>query len=855
MIIQLFIEDVEIDLSEEYPVPLNFQVSDITDLASRKSSFSKTVKVPNTKINQLAFASLFDLKVENTEDNTQRNINYYFNPKRKADFTLLRNSQVILQGYVKLYNITNENGKINYDLILYSDFANIIVEMGDKRLEDLSMPELEHTLTIGNITGSWTHNEPWIYPIIDYGVIDSRGKSFNTDSLRPAVYAKYYLDKIFEETNFTYSSSFFDSEIFSKLIIPFNRDKLGGIAGGLSTRVAQSGSIFSGPYTSISGSEELYDTVLVGDNYDTTDKEYTIVTSGSYNFRAGLDYEIIIEEQPYDPNNPFDVPVGALSLKNTTITLQMKVFDASDVEKTALRRETTLDFNSIFNLVGVVNLLAINVSLEENDKVKFYVNIVSDGVVDGNGTNFGTVSFILNGRETTARMQPVSLLDGRDLEANDFILKDITQKDYFLSIVKLFNLYVVPDKNIPRHLNIFTRDEYYSSEVQKDWTDKLVRNELIEITPAIDIDAKQFRFTYKPDTDYFNKLYTDTYGQIYGEKRVDTGYEFSPNIKDVVSDTIFSPTVPINYATGSEQGETLVEALSGSEYIIDGNQIINVQGYYDITDGFSKGDPAKDYPTFNTTHIGRKISILGEEYKIVNFISPYQFQISGSIRVTTSGAGSLTPAKVLNNETFLYINDDNKIFPAIYSSDDNNVTRKPVASQPRILYYDSLFGCETYSITQTGILREISNADNSQTIKEYEYPTYYTSSNFAVEVGVYPFISHLDDPENPTLDLLFGRPQQLYWENQSIDTNYSDESLYDFYYKNAVEEAIDKNNRLLTAYFLLDETDISTLELNDIIWIDGSQFYINKIQDFDASTTDITKVELFTKKKKFELNS
>lgn len=848
MILTFLIENVEIDLSDEYGIPLNFQVSDIQDLSSRKSSFSKTVKVPNTKRNQSAFASLFDLKVENEEDSTQRNINYYFNPKRKADFILLRNSQFLLGGYVKLYNITNENGKIAYDLILYSQFANIIVEMGDSRLEDLALPELEHTLTLNNITGSWTHNEPWIYPIIDYGVLDSRGKSFNTDSLRPAVYAYYYLEKIFEEANFTYSSSFLDSDIFSKLIIPFNRDKLGGIAGGLSTRVVQSGSLLSGPFEVTDTSASLYDAVLVGDDYDTVDKEYTVPTSGSYNILGNLEYRFRVDVDKALITQ--DIP----DTRDTTLSLRMRVFDSSSIEKTSLRRQTDVNLSGLDQGLydDSIRIFSENTTLEESDIVKFDVLYVSNGVLDGGDISVGETRLFLNLGGTNLRIQRLNVLDGRDLEAKDFILKNITQKDYFLSIIKLFNLYVVPDKNIPRHLNIFTRDEFYASEVERDWSDKLVRNELIEITPAIDIDAKQFRFTYKADTDYFNKLYTDTYGEIYGEKRVNTGYEFSPDIKNIVSDTIFAPTIPINYATGSEQGETLVEALSGSEYLLDGNQIINVQGYYDVTDGFQKGDPAKDYPQFLNTHIGRNINILGEDYKIVNFISPYRFQISGSVREVTPAASGLNPPKVLNNEPFLYINDDNKIFPAIYTSTDDNLTRKPMASLPRILYYDSLFGCETYSITLTGVLRTISDPTNSHTITEYEYPAYYTGSNFSVNVGVYPFISHLDDPENPTLDLLFYRPQQLYWENQSIDSNYSEDGLYDFYYKNGVEAAIDKNNRLLSAFFLLDENDISTLQLNDIIWIDGSQFYINRIEDFDASTTDITKVILFQKKKGLE---
>ncbi len=57
-------------------------------------------------------------------------------------------------------------------------------------------------------------------------------------------------------------------------------------------------------------------------------------------------------------------------------------------------------------------------------------------------------------------------------------------------------------------------------------------------------------------------------------------------------------------------------------------------------------------------------------------------------------------------------------------------------------------------------------------------------------------------------------------------------------------EIIDKDSKLLTATFRLNEQDINQLDFSKLIYIDGILYRLSKIMDYNASERDVCKVEL-----------
>jgi len=72
-------------------------------------------------------------------------------------------------------------------------------------------------------------------------------------------------------------------------------------------------------------------------------------------------------------------------------------------------------------------------------------------------------------------------------------------------------------------------------------------------------------------------------------------------------------------------------------------------------------------------------------------------------------------------------------------------------------------------------------------------------------------------------------------------TNYG---LYTKYFKSIIEDLTNPNSKLVVAFFQLDELDINSFKFNDLIFLDGSYFRVNKIENYNPSTNELTKVEL-----------
>jgi hypothetical protein len=111
----------------------------------------------------------------------------------------------------------------------------------------------------------------------------------------------------------------------------------------------------------------------------------------------------------------------------------------------------------------------------------------------------------------------------------------------------------------------------------------------------------------------------------------------------------------------------------------------------------------------------------------------------------------------------------------------------------------------------------------------------------------YPYAGHLDHPITPTLDLCFGIPLELFYQaNASTGTlQYTNANLYNVYHRKHIAEITDKDAKMLTGMFYLDQWDISKLNFRDQILIDNCYWRLNKVMNYNPFKDDLSKVELF----------
>jgi hypothetical protein len=105
----------------------------------------------------------------------------------------------------------------------------------------------------------------------------------------------------------------------------------------------------------------------------------------------------------------------------------------------------------------------------------------------------------------------------------------------------------------------------------------------------------------------------------------------------------------------------------------------------------------------------------------------------------------------------------------------------------------------------------------------------------------YGYGGHLDSPDEPQTDINFGAPTELYFE---IVTQYPSANLFNGFWSEYVAEITDKDSKLLTGFFNLNDVDILNLDFSKLIYIDGTLWRLNKIIDYDPIEMDVTKVEL-----------
>ena len=62
--LQIVANTTVLDTYDDWDISLNYKIQDITDISKRETSFSKTIIIPGTKINNEFFENIFDLNVD-----------------------------------------------------------------------------------------------------------------------------------------------------------------------------------------------------------------------------------------------------------------------------------------------------------------------------------------------------------------------------------------------------------------------------------------------------------------------------------------------------------------------------------------------------------------------------------------------------------------------------------------------------------------------------------------------------------------------------------------------------------------------------------------------------------------------
>ena len=520
---EIYIDGYELDLTKNISAEFTYAIDEIQDFATRNTSFSKTIVLPGNDNNNKLFGNIFEFGVSNDYNSAQPNVGYNFNATKSVPCIILVDKIQIFKGVLRMLEIIIDGKSIEYEVVVFGELGGFINALGNNKLEDIDFGIADTAWTYTNIANSWDNisGTGVYFPLIDYGNESTNKVDFSFDAFRPALYVKQYLTKILDGSGYTYDFPLLSTALMNRLVIPNNQK---GITK--STTDALVATAKTKNYTSAAGNVE-FDVSNAGN--------FTVTGSGSdftYNSGTAFAGSIILNVSG---------TINAIS-PSSDFTIQLRKNGTPISIVTYTLPGNGYNFNAILNVasISLVNTDTLDVDLIGNfsdlDIEQGYFNIISSNPTD------------------------TSVNYGENIVINDTIPKGIFQKDFFASIVKMFNLYVYEDKLVEKKLIIKPFIDFYDG-TKIDWTDKVDRSSVMRIKPMSEFTARYYDYKYKPDNDFYAENYRKKYNEGYGDYIFDSENEF---VKEVdATELIFAGTVLTQY-TGTDKIYSTIYKLSNS---------------------------------------------------------------------------------------------------------------------------------------------------------------------------------------------------------------------------------------------------------------------------------------------------
>jgi hypothetical protein len=747
------IEGIDIPIDKGISTVLTFSIKDIQQPDKVKSSFSKTIKLPGSKAINDKLNFIFEVNSDST-----------FNPNLKLDAVYYQNDIAVFSGFIQLKDIHKKDyNQVEYSVVLFGETANIFRELGNKFLNDAGMnwQELDHDYTRVIQENSWDTSyilngavtpfalgSGYVYPMINYGN-DTDINVYNVNEMFPAVYAKEYIDRMFLDAGYTYTSNFFNASLFRHLIIPFNGKEFSPLQSTLLARKVEANTplfVSSGldNYTldtslypesdwqsnTIRLSNEIVDsnnqynpttgTITVGENgtyritFDVTLQIDTTPDAGAAavgGVVGGADYPLFI--------NKFGLKVNGTDVNTSTAHAYATNLTPAVTYSTA--NPTTYPDTNFRDSDGLTDRnynppnkyqLNVDIQLQAGDVVTIDLLSKWEGVayadnsvsptiyypyIDSNISNFPNLGYFADFKIIMLEgFLSFDVIDsyyseGDTIDMFTVIPDKVKQRDFLTSIIKMFNLYMIPDENNPKNIIIEPRADFYTTDII-DWSDKLDYSQEHTLTPTAVTNKQKYIYTYKKDADYYNKKYENSWLDVYGTRDVYLENDF--NKTEHKTELIFSPT-------------PMVGQLSNNRVI---STIIDV---------------------------------------------------------------------------------------------DQTLQQKTIKSNIRILYYSGL-----------------KNSSNN-----------WVHEALAGNVfrGEYPYAAHFNDPYVASIDINFGLPKEIYYDNTFQTITITNNNLYETYHRKELEQLTDKDSKIFKGYFLLNPTDIANLSFRPSYFFDNEYWTLHKV--------------------------
>jgi hypothetical protein len=810
----------EVDLSDNVPFPITFNIADVRDINNRNGAYSKTIAIPGTKTNNDVFKYIFDIQGVD---------NYDTRVRVKANVVI--DTIPVLEGYIQLNSITAmDDSYWTYEFVIFGENANFAKEIDQNaRLEDLDFSDFDHDFNLTSVTQSWVgdYTDGYYYPYIDYNVGQNpRSRRFNKiENFKASIYTKQYWDKIFKVYGYTYESDFLNTDAFNNLIIPPTKTVFENDRTFRDFSSFKAGLTSSALYTLPFGFQRASNPTLAGPAQSNYINFLNTLTPP-----ANLSSVLQLNDTSqffFDPGSNFtQVPLGEFYYKNVYQNNYDKTQDIVlnlDFKLTAtFSNGTALTFGQLegsrfvfYCDVFVNSQLRRKVKILQYGKVNNIETQSNDPIVDQNNSNavtsvYGEPDEDWSPDSFVRKLRTISIRFGPNETASLPFSGAIIENDLEPNDEVRFKLFVLHFRSIntdnsastldqqTRYLNTGFNFEFFPTTDGVDGTyfynavdTRLIENQPYSISEVIPKNIKQI--------DFINSIIKMFNLYLYQDKNNPKNIFIEPR------DRFYETTSFLNWS----------DKLDISKEI---QQIPIVERYKRI---FMSYKSDKDY--YNTQYTNQTKEVYGElEYLTGDEFSTTEKKFEVIFSPTPLNAYQNNDGTLDNTHIYSRIMDPKQPI--------TTETSGKVESNIRILYRKTL----------------------SNTTENF----FIRTNNDIFGFDRFPYAGHLDDPTDSSLDLSFNQPQFLFYTNEF---DYTGNSLYNEYYSQFFEELYGVESKLITAYVYLNSQDLLDFDYRKLIYIDNissgspGYFRVNKIE-YDPFNKQSYKVELIKVLNNFKQN-
>ena len=557
---RIFIEDNELDITADFSHQITYAVDDIVNFDSKSTSFTKTIVLSGTATNNRLFGNIFEFANSNFTNDIQPNVGYNFNASKSAKARIEIDGLQVMKGVMRLLEIIVDGNNFEYEIALFGELGGFVSKLGAKKLcgnsngvDDLDFSQYNTNWNYSNIIASWSNagaGSGIVYPLIDYGNVSYNipstnptyfaKKDYQFSACRPAFFVREILDKIITNAGYTWESNFFNTAFFKRLIIPNNQKRLSKYTN-FELNVATTGFNYT---TSDGASKPIGFGILTAVGSFTPSVSNTIFTYSGANFTGQLNFRL---KGSFIKSDSIPAVVKININGTPIISIGIAPYSATTYQP--------FDVNGgAFIQIQNGNVLTATI-----EKI-------------GGGTwtlQFDTATTNLTINSGKLVQSPLDY--NEFIYMNDILPRNILQKDFFASILKMFNLLVTEDKYIDRHLIIEPYVAFYDLDrtTYLDWSDNIDRSKPIRIKPMSENNSRYYEFKYKSDTDFYNDKYRKQYNEGYGDRIFDNQMEF---VKDTsTTEVIFSATPLVGYTGKDKVLSTIFKLNNALEEQIESN--------------------------------------------------------------------------------------------------------------------------------------------------------------------------------------------------------------------------------------------------------------------------------------------